>query len=365
MKIKFSPSTLTQIKDENNVMNTVYADKGQSVNFFNVLENKDESFSTKPTEMSYDDNVNIALRGVALLNFSDFTKAIENLDESGNTSDDFNLIIYNSQGYVPVRYNDEMTVSIFRQEVEVEKDTEGNVTNVNILTPYVLVATDVKRYHLRDYNISNNRYYRYVIYPTQLKEGNTQSALQKEEFLIENEWAGWSITELHPVDSTMKKFSVSSSDVWVFNLGVETGQQTQHFIRNEQQTLGQFSRYAQGRQNYISGNVSCYLGSQFLPANYVQKNGTWQNIGGYQEKMPFSQKISSNDKVNMLLQWRKVVHSPNPKLLKDRKGQSFLITINESSNQPQDNIKYQPDKISFTWTQIGDTEGIEIIDTSI
>ncbi len=67
----------------------------------------------------------------------------------------------------------------------------------------------------------------------------------------------------------------------------------------------------------------------------------------------------------MLLAWRKVVYSSNPKLLKDRAGQSFLVTLNSSSNKPMDAVGIQPNTISFNWTQIGTTEDLQIIDDTL
>ena len=57
--------------------------------------------------------------------------------------------------------------------------------------------------------------------------------------------------------------------------------------------------------------------------------------------------------------------SSNPKLLKDRAGQSFLVTISNSTNKPMDAVYRQPNTISFTWTQIGTTEDVEIVGSSI
>ena len=54
----------------------------------------------------------------------------------------------------------------------------------------------------------------------------------------------------------------------------------------------------------------------------------------------------------MLQEWRKIVASKNPKLIKDRKGQAFIAQVTSGSNKPTDHIGYQPDKINFSWTQI-------------
>ena len=67
----------------------------------------------------------------------------------------------------------------------------------------------------------------------------------------------------------------------------------------------------------------------------------------------------------MLLAWRRLVRSNNPKLLKDREGQSFLVTITNSGNTPMDNIKRQPNTLSFSWVQIGTTDGLQIVDVNM
>ena len=57
--------------------------------------------------------------------------------------------------------------------------------------------------------------------------------------------------------------------------------------------------------------------------------------------------------------------SSNPKLLKDRAGQSFIVTLNSATNKPINAVGMQPNTISFTWTQIGSTEDVQIIDDNI
>jgi hypothetical protein len=43
-------------------------------------------------------------------------------------------------------------------------------------------------------------------------------------------------------------------------------------------------------------------------------------VGGYTESFPFSEQLTSNQKVDMLEKWREICYSGNPKLLKDAKG---------------------------------------------
>lgn len=245
------------------------------------------------------------------------------------------------------------TMAVYRQEI-------SNDAEPIELTPAQFVSN---KYKFQDYGIANNHRYRYIAYKTETINGETtyyKGTL--DTGLIR--WNAWSITELHPVTGDNSQFTASKEDVWLFNLNLSTGAQTQNIIRESRQTLGQFNQYSQGELNYISGDVNCLLGSQVVPASYVVENGVQKFVGGYQEKLLFNSNPTSNERVDMLNAWRKVVKSPNPKLLKDRLGQIFLITINSSSNTPQDNVGIQPNTLNFSWSEIGSMEDISVVDES-
>ena len=211
------------------------------------------------------------------------------------------------------------------------------------------------------WNNQNDRKYQYVFYPY-----STGDNLIREEMIVSTRWDSWSITELHPCDSTKKNYYAKDDDVWVFNLNVETGEQTQNISRSENITLGTYPRYSQGRQNRVSGQVTCLIGSDVVPLTYLQYGEAVSFSPcvrtGYQETRFFNAHPTSNEKVDMLKKWRQLVYSKNPKLLKDRKGQSFIVTITNSSNKPYDNVKNQPDTISFSWSEIQSLEGVTITD---
>ena len=242
---------------------------------------------------------------------------------------------------------------IFKKEVvgDVEYTDNGKEVNFDNLatTPLELAAQNVTVFDLQDYNISNNRTYVYVLYPYDgSSDSENPTVIQKKQLLIKTNWSGWSITELHPTDNP-SIYKASPKDVWIFNCNVSTGEQTQNINRNEQQTLGQFSRFAQGPTNYVTGNVSCLLG----------RDVTWK---GYNETHPnlASEDKTSNSRVDMLRAWRAMVKSSNPKLLKDRAGQKFLVTLTSSTNAPNDAVRIQPNTISFSWTQIGSADNIQV-----
>ena len=229
------------------------------------------------------------------------------------------------------------------------------------LTPLQLVKSGISQYSFRDYNVTTDRKYQYVFYP--LSDGDR---LVREDDIVSVKWDSWSITELHPLDKKHKNYYAGNDDIWVFNLNVETGEQTQNISRNENITLGTYPRYSQGRQNRVSGQVTCLMGTDVVPLTYLEY-GTGISFSpcvrnGYQEIRFFDAHPTSNEKVDMLKKWRQLVFSKNPKLLKDRKGQSFIVTITNSSNKPFDNVRNQPDTISFSWSEIQSLDDVTITD---
>lgn len=78
----------------------------------------------------------------------------------------------------------------------------------------------------------------------------------------------------------------------------------------------------------------------------------------------FDTKITSNDSVDMLNEWKKICNSGNPKLYKNSKGQSFIIQITEFSNSINESWDKQPITVNFSWTEIADASNARIIQTT-
>ena len=252
----------------------------------------------------------------------------------------------------------EQGIDVFKQEI----DKDGNA-----LTSLELVAKNLRSYKFRDYNVSNHRKYRYFIYLSSTEQPPTEQKdkkiIYKTSFNIYTDWQQWSITELHPTDESMKTFTANPEDVWLFNLNIDSGAQAQNVSFNEVQTLGVYPRISQGKGNYVSGSVSCLLGSDVISVGEALKRGLSLSDAGYLEMRKYSSSITSNQRVDMLKAWRKLVASKNPKLLKDREGQSFLVSLSNSTNKPMDAARLQPNTINFNWTQIGTLDGVTIVGT--
>lgn len=310
--------------------------KDQTVRYVNIFDGDKIPAELKKLPMEY--GATDKSKAVVLLNYTNYPEGA------------VSPTIAEQEGYSTVRGSDTLTLDVFKQEID---RIPAEDDNVEALTSLEIVAQGLQQYHFKDYNVSNGRKYRYVIYP-----GQADNEVQKLTANVPVNWDYWSLTELTPADGSWKSFTASSDNVWLFNLNVETGEQAQNIARNEQQTLSTYSRFSQGKMNYVSGSVSCLLGRDVIPA-YLAKS---TDEAGYQEKLWNDRVLSSNQKVDMLLAWRKFVFSSNPKLLKDRFGQSFIVTLTQSSNKPMDNVRRQPNTISFSWTEVASLKDVTIIE---
>ena len=229
---------------------------------------------------------------------------------------------------------------------------------------------------IKDYNIKNNYSYQYIIFPNientatdikvnyiyantpvQYTQPFSSIDLQfKSQYSkpVEINFDYWSLVELIPneelIDAPIAalNYTINPTNIWLFKYSLDTGSLTQTMAKNEINTLGQFNRYGHGLRNTLSGSVSCYLGSEIVPLSKI----------GYIERMPYArnQPISTNDANTMLLLWRQFVYSKNPKLLRNLKGESWIVQITESSNTTNNFTHNYPDTISFSWKQIEKTD---------
>lgn len=253
--------------------------------------------------------------------------------------------------------NAQKVYSIYKKE-----DVEG-ITYYSPVAINIRVDAAEDKAVVRDFNIATGHKYKYIVYAAVSTDDGSVSTVQSTAAkelpeTISPDWDCWSLTELVPTTITTdipaikKAYTADTRNVWLFKYDVESGDQTQNISKTEQKTLGQFPRFVHGRQNNISSSVSCYLGSEIINLGCLPESEKIPYAQGYVERLPWKTNLITNQKVAMLQEWRKIVASKNPKLIKDRKGQAFIVQVTSGSNKPTDNIGYQPDKINFSWTQI-------------
>lgn len=286
------------------------------------------------------------------------------------------------------------SISIYKKEIWYNRET-GKPMEQDVWTPVVLENASGT---IRDFNIGNNRYYKYVFRLVKNKIGGNVEYQSGIIVPIKTNWQGWSITELHETDDP-KVFTAAPKDVWKFKYNISNGAQTQNIAKTQQETLSRYPIFSHGVKNAVGGSVTCLLGREMINANYTNKewvyeqdpntsepnfiwrenNGSFENLGGYRERLGRVQNfcgtnpdylsasvlgfrnLTSNEAVDMLDKWRDVCYSGNPKLLKDQKGQTFIIQITDPSNTTNESWEKMPEEISFSWIEIADAKDCRII----
>lgn len=385
MKIKFTFGD-EQKKDFDN--------NKQDVNFFYLSQTKtgvaSDDTGAKPTKLS-DVQVKDALSNhpnqiVTILDFND-----HDIEIVGGVS-------RYGQGICNCSLNKYTSVAVYRREVWY--DRFGKIASTEKVWKQIIPFVSGTK--LIDYTVLNNRTYEYAVRLSETDETGTKEQLKGLYFSQKTNWLGWSITELHPTEDP-KTFNASAKDVWRFKYNVSSGAQTQNTSKTQQETLAKFPRFSSGLKNAISGNVECLLGRDVLNADYtnlhweyeknrdvapgngaemewVERRGDMINLGGYVESLdrrnngcgssPSSYTsatelgfadLTSNQQVDMMDKWREVCYSGNPKLLKDEKGQGFVVQIFDTSNTTNGTWERRPETISFQWVQIADVKDINVI----
>lgn len=286
------------------------------------------------------------------------------------------------------------SISIYKKEIWYNRET-GKPMEQDVWTPVVLENASGT---IRDFNIGNNRYYKYVFRLVENKIGGNVEYQSVIIVPIKTNWQGWSITELHETDDP-KVFTAAPKDVWKFKYNISNGAQTQNIAKTQQETLSRYPIFSHGVKNAVGGSVTCLLGREMINADYTNKewvyeqdpntsepnfiwrenNGPFENLGGYRERLGRVQNfcgtnpdylsasvlgfrnLTSNEAVDMLDKWRDVCYSGNPKLLKDQKGQTFIIQITDPSNTTNESWEKMPEEISFSWIEIADAKDCRII----
>lgn len=290
------------------------------------------------------------------------------------------------------------TVSVYKKEIWYDREA-GKSMEEPVWTP---VALNESSNIIRDFNIGNNRHYKYVFRLVENKAGGGVEYQSGIIVPIKTSWQGWSITELHETDDP-KVFTASPKDVWKFKYNISNGAQTQNVAKTQQDTLSRYPIFSHGVKNAVGGSVTCLLGREMINADYTNKewvyeqdtkqdtntsepsfiwteiNGSFKNLGGYRERLGRVQSfcgtnpdylsasvlgfrnLTSNEAVDMLDKWRDVCYSGNPKLLKDQKGQTFIIQITDPSNTANESWEKMPEEISFSWIEIADAKDCRII----
>lgn len=187
-----------------------------------------------------------------------------------------------------------------------------------------------------DYNVVNDTDYKYYIFK--------ESTDAISEAVVSNDvktcWWEWSLVDLQQDLNNDKVYYANSQNIWLFGLNLTTSSVSQNISVTTYNNLTTYPRVSVGKQNYKSSSISTLLGS-------IKKVGASQ--------------ISYIEPASLLEEWNDFCVNGNIKLMRDRKGNSMLVAITNTTSQVDDVLKEQANTVSFDWVEIGNTKNISII----
>ena len=232
------------------------------------------------------------------------------------------------------------------------------------------------RYGFIDYGVYNNEYYDYVVILKQ-QDLTTDSHLGNMEYTYsesrcKTSFNGWILVDIEK-DEDSDSYYVSEQ-VWNFKYNLESQDLTQNTSVSKWDTLGKYANVYIGQKNYISSGLTCLLGDV---GTYYTYNGDKfkENFGYFEQSFEnvnyddiyniISNEVLTNN-IDKYLDWRTFNSNGNPKLLKDYKGNVWIVQIMENPTvKNADNSKEQIYTISFNWVEIMDWRKYPILGRNI
>lgn len=198
---------------------------------------------------------------------------------------------------------------------------------------YKLVAViPVAQTTLVDYNVLNNSEYQYIIF------GETSEYLTAPitSNLVSTSWWDWSLVGMLPSD-TADLYYADSNNIWLFDTNLTSDPMVQNLAIYVVDNFTQYPKISQGQKNYISGGIDCLI------SNYDMKTNTY------------------TDTVTMQETFKAFINNGNLKLLRDRKGNGYVVQTTANEVSYIDNSDEQITKVKISYTQVGDCLNYRVV----
>lgn len=200
---------------------------------------------------------------------------------------------------------------------------------------YKVAEVDKDTLSIVDYLIANNTEYQWFVMP--LTEGELGISMASRT--MSASWEGISLSSLNEVS----KGVFMPDETWIFQEDISYGSMSQNIDRTVNKTYSKYPKISVGTSSFQSGNISCRLSKIYCTGEY-------------------------DSSTELYSKWMKFVESGKPFLFKDMKGLMFMAQISDNTSMQYidgyvqgmtDNVP-QYHQISFSYTEIGNTEGITI-----
>lgn len=188
-----------------------------------------------------------------------------------------------------------------------------------------------------DYNIKSNTMYYYTVF---LYDSNTYTP---EHFLsCLNSGAVTPKFECVCVCGTTidtsNKYKIDTSNIWTFDLNVESDGMHRQYNTSYDIGFRKYPKASRGNANYTTSTTDMLIGT-------ISKTSC-----EYEED------------ADIIDRWYAFCADGNPKFYRDRKGQKMLIDISDTT---VGYMKYEACTVSFSYTQIGDTDKTSVYEERI
>lgn len=203
-------------------------------------------------------------------------------------------------------------------------------------------GTTIPQNTFYDYSVANGHTYEYITIIANSYSANYYSY----SGLITPKFDYWTLNDFEINDDG----TLSIGETWKLRYNADPGAVTQNITKTKFDNLSQYPTYSYGLTNYASGSMSCLLGREVMVATSTGAcMGDW-----YVERLSDSsafRNLTSNEAISMEKLWRALVHSGHKKLLRDIKGNMWVVQIVSSDVQNQDGYNGSPAMLNFDWEE--------------
>lgn len=248
---------------------------------------------------------------------SKYIPSLENNSIALITFDDIFSNIYDSYGITNTASG--YTFSVYKE----------NKTNNNDRLEFVAKLSDGSL-SVVDHNVQNNREYVYHVY----KEDENYTSSDVISNSVTTCWWDWTITGFNLGDDGV--YRVDPTNIWRFSLNISSGDIGSTISKTVYENLTKFPKVSSGTMDYNQGSLTCIAGN-------IQNDVYEETLG-------------------IVRQWDFFCASGELKLLKDRKGNRWIVDITNNSVKTADESVEQYTTITFNWVELMDADYISIIE---
>lgn len=195
-----------------------------------------------------------------------------------------------------------------------------------------LARVPASQYALYDFNAVNNAEYQYILFAETAEY--ISAPLQQDGYTVTS-WWNWSLTKLAKSETDDKIYYADSKNVWLFDTEVQSSALQQNLDKATIENFTQFPKISTGKKNYLTGSISAFLSN---PHN-----------ARYEDTI---------EQYNVFIDF---IADENPKLLKDRKGNGWIVDTTSNQMQYNDVTAEQITTVNFDFVQLDDLDDLNII----